>query len=136
MRLCIPALINKLRVMNPSAFEEKNRDSFFFTMSDGKVLPKCAVERLLRMAALRLGMDPRILASHSLRAGGCSAMFDAKFADHEIQRRGRWMGLQLLEDLRVVGAEARLRCGGSDGCLRLAPVRARAHVSSIMANAC
>ena len=91
VRLCIPALINKLRVMNPSAFEEKNRDSFFLTMSDGKVLPKCAVERLLRTAALRLGMDPRILASHSLRAGGCSAMFNAKFADHEIQRRGRWV---------------------------------------------
>ena len=96
--------------MNPSAFEEYNRGSFLFAMSGGKVLPKIAVERLLRTAALRLGMDPRILASHSLRAGGCTAMFNAKFADHEIQRRGR-LGLQLLEDLRVVGAEARLRCG-------------------------
>ena len=82
---------SKLRVMNPSAFEEYNRGSFLFAMSGGKVLPKIAVERLLRTAALRLGMDPRILASHSLRAGGCSAMFNAKFADHEIQRRGRWV---------------------------------------------
>jgi len=89
VRLCIPALINKLRVMNPPAFEEKNRDSFLFTMPDGKVLPKIAVERLLWMAVLRLGVDPRILASHRLRAGGFTAMFNTKFADHEIQRRGR-----------------------------------------------
>ena len=91
VRLCIPSLINKLRVMKPSAFEEQNRDKFVFVMSDGKVLPKVVVERLLREAALRMGMDPRILASHSLRAGGCTAMFNAKFADHEIQRRGRWV---------------------------------------------
>ena len=91
VRLCIPSLINKLRVMRPSAFEEQNRDKFVFTMSDGKVLPKVVVERLLREAALRMGMDPRILASHSLRAGGCTAMFNAKYADHEIQRRGRWV---------------------------------------------
>ena len=49
------------------------------------------VERLLREAALRMGINPRILASHSLRAGGCTAMFNAKYADHEIQRRGRWV---------------------------------------------
>ena len=91
LRLCIPSLINKLRVMKPSAFEEQNRDKFVFTMSDGKVLPKVVVERLLREAALRMGMDPRILALHSLRAGGCTAMFNAKYADHEIQRRGRWV---------------------------------------------
>ena len=92
VRLCTPSLINKLRVMNPSAFEEKNRDSFRFAMSDGKkVLPKIAVERRLRTAALQLGMDdPRILASHSLRAGGCTATFNAKFADHEIRWRRRW----------------------------------------------
>ena len=91
VRLCIPSLINKLRAMKPSAFEEQNRDKFVFTMSDGKVLPKVVVERLLREAALGMGVDPRILASHSLRAGGCTAMFNAKYADHEIQRRGRWV---------------------------------------------
>jgi hypothetical protein len=77
--------------MRPSAFEEKNRDRFVFTMSDGEVLPKVVVERLLRQAALRMGMDPRILASHSLRAGGCTAMLNAKGTDHEIQWRGRWV---------------------------------------------
>ena len=54
-RLCIPSLFSKLRVMNPSAFEERTRDAFLFTMSDGKVLSKIVVERLLRAAALRLG---------------------------------------------------------------------------------
>ena len=91
VRLCILSLISKFRVMRPSAFEEQNRDKFVFTMSDGKVLSKVVVERLLREAALRMGMDPRILASHSLRAGGCTAMFNAKYADHEIERRDRWV---------------------------------------------
>ena len=91
VRLCITPLISKLRVVKPSAFEEKNRDQFVFTMSDGKLLPKVVVERLLRQAALRMGVDPRILASRSLRAGGCTTMFNAKYADHEIQRRGRWV---------------------------------------------
>ena len=78
--------------MRPSAFEESNRDTFLFTLSDGKeVLSKTVVEQPLRMAALRLGLDPRIIASHSLRAGGCSAMSNAKYADHEIQRRRRWV---------------------------------------------
>ena len=36
VRLCIPSLIDKPRVMKPSAFEEKNRGQFVFTMSDGK----------------------------------------------------------------------------------------------------
>jgi hypothetical protein len=90
-RLCIPSLINKLIIMRHSAFEEENSDQFVFTMSDGKILPKVKVERLLRQAALGMGMVPRILAPHSLRAGGCTAMFNAKYADHEIQRRGRWV---------------------------------------------
>ena len=47
--------------------------------------------RTMKEAAPELGFDPRVLSSHSLRAGGCTAMFNAKFADHEIQRRGRWV---------------------------------------------
>ena len=90
-RLCIPTLLNKLRRMKPEMFTEAKADSFMLTLSDGKVLPKVAVGRLLREAAMRLGLDPRILSSHSLRAGGCTAMYNAKYADHEIQRRGRWV---------------------------------------------
>ena len=72
-------------------FKESSSDQFMLTMVDGTVLPKVVIERLLKEAALRLGLDPRIMPSHSLRAGGCTAMFNAKFADHEIQRRGRWV---------------------------------------------
>lgn len=90
-RFCIPSWLNTLRRLNPAMFRESNSDNFMLTMTDGTVLPKVVVERLLKEAALRLGLDPRVLSSHSLRAGGCTAMFNAKFADHEIQRRGRWV---------------------------------------------
>ena len=79
--------------MKPEIFTEAKAGAFVLTLSDGKVLPKeVAVERLLHEAAMRIpGLDPRILSSHSLRAGGCTAMYNAKYADHEIQRRGRWV---------------------------------------------
>ena len=66
-------------------FLESNGDNFMLTLSDGKVLPKVVIERLLREAAIRLKQDPRIISSHSLRAGGCTAMYNARYADHEIQ---------------------------------------------------
>ena len=72
-------------------FTEANSDTHMLTLSDGKVLPKVVIERLLKEAAIRLKQDPRILSSHSLRAGGCTAMYTARYADHEIQRRGRWV---------------------------------------------
>jgi integrase len=90
-RLCIPTLLNKLRELNPGMFLESNSDNFMLTLSDGKVLPKVVIERLLREAAIRLNQDPRTISSHSLRAGGCTAMYNARYADHEIQRRGRWV---------------------------------------------
>ena len=90
-RLCIPTLLNKLRSLNPGMFTEANSDTHMLTLSDGKVLPKVVIERLLKEAAIRLKQDPRILSSHSLRAGGCTAMYNARYADHEIQRRGRWV---------------------------------------------
>ena len=77
--------------MNPGVFLESNGDNFMLTLSDGKVLPKVVIERLLREAAIRLKQDPGIISSHSLRAGGCTAMYNARYADHDIQRRGRWV---------------------------------------------
>ena len=90
-RLCSPTLLKKLRRMKPKIITDAKADALMLTLSDGKVLPKVAVERLLREAATRIGLDPRILSSHSLRACGCTAMYNAKYADHEIQRRGRWV---------------------------------------------
>ena len=77
--------------MDPNWLSEDNSREFIFTMSDGRVLAKDIVTRLLRDAALRLGMDPDDMDTHSLRAGGCSAMHDAKLPDYVIQRRGRWV---------------------------------------------
>ena len=75
-RLCITTLMNKLRQLNPGMFTETNADKYMLTMSVGKVLPKVVIERLLKEAASRLGQDPHILPSRSLRAGGCAAMYN------------------------------------------------------------
>ena len=77
--------------MNPEYFHEKNYDSYLFTLENGKVLHRDQVQQLLRDAALGLGLPAGVVAPHSLRAGGCSAMYNAGFAEHEIQRRGRWV---------------------------------------------
>ena len=91
VRLCIPSAFNRLRNMRPAHFGEKNEDASMFTLDSGLVIHKDVICRLLRNGALALGLDPRVVSTHSLRAGGCSAMFNANFPEHEIQRRGRWV---------------------------------------------
>ena len=88
-RMCIPTWISTLRRLNPAVFKDSRSDEFMLTMTDGTVLPKVVIERLLKEASARLGLGPRLMSSHSLREGGCTAMYNAKFDDHEIQRRGR-----------------------------------------------
>ena len=90
-RLCIPSWFNVLRVMSPGWLDSTDGEGYLLTMSDGRVLDKNVITRLLREAALRRGLDPKNLDTHSLRAGGCSAMHDAKLPEHVIQRRGRWV---------------------------------------------
>ena len=53
-----------------------------FTLVSGLVIHKGAICRLLRNGALALGLDPRVVSTRSLRAGGCSAMFNADFLEH------------------------------------------------------
>ena len=77
--------------MKPAHFREKNENVFMFTLGSGLVIHKDAIFRLLRNGALALGLDPRVVSAHSLWAGGCSAMFNADFPEHKIQRRGRWV---------------------------------------------
>jgi integrase len=48
------------------------------------------VQSLLKEAASRDGFDQNDFTSHSLRAGGASAMYHNGFTVEEIQRRGRW----------------------------------------------
>ena len=92
VRLCrVPSAFNRLiRIMKPAHFREKNENAFMFTLDSGLVIHKGAICRLLRNGAMALALDPRVVSTHSLRAGGgCSAMFNADFPEHEIQHRGR-----------------------------------------------
>ena len=50
-----------------------------FTLVSGLAIHKDAICRLLCNGALALGLDPRVVSTHSLRAGGRSAMFNADF---------------------------------------------------------
>jgi hypothetical protein len=86
--LCPVALFNKARAMRPHHFA--NGENYLFKLLDGGVLDKAAVEWALRSAAMRTGIPVDAISSHSLRAGGATAMWHAGFSAHEIQRRGRW----------------------------------------------
>ena len=87
---CPVALFNRLRRLKPSHFATENGRAFFFTCSSGHVLLKTAVEALLKAAAKRLGFDSDAFTSHSLRAGGATALWHAGYDSLMIQRRGRW----------------------------------------------
>ena len=50
-----------------------------FTGSDGKGLLKTTVERVLKGAARRLNFDSDAFTSHSLRAGGATALWHAGY---------------------------------------------------------
>ena len=67
-RLCIPPASNRLRHMKPAHFREKNENAFMFTLGSGLVIHKDSICRLLRNGALALGLDPRVVSTHSLRA--------------------------------------------------------------------
>ena len=53
--------------------------------------PRERVGQLIKEAAVRMGADPKDVASHSLRAGGATALFNAGYTPTEIQMRGRWV---------------------------------------------
>ena len=69
----------------------RSPESAVFTLRSGMVLAKAQVHRVLKAAARRAGFDPKDFTSHSLRAGGASAMYHNGFTYEQIQRRGRWV---------------------------------------------
>jgi hypothetical protein len=89
--LCVVTLFNRLRRMNPQRFAQRNGDQRVFRTQRGLVLHKYHVQLLLKAAARRFGFRPEDFTSHSLRAGGASAMYHNGFSVEEIQRRGRWV---------------------------------------------
>ena len=91
-RLCVVDILNRLRRLNSQwLHDERHADRFLLTLASGAVLKKEAVVKTLRAAAIRRGLDPSILSSHSLRAGGCTALWVARKNEALCQRRGRWV---------------------------------------------
>ena len=88
-RFCVVSWMGTLRRDHPKVFTV--RDAFLLRLSNGKVLYRDRVGGLLRGAATRPELPPKLLAVHSLRTGGCSAMYNAGFSEAEIQQRGRWV---------------------------------------------
>ena len=89
--LCVAAMFNRLRAMRPSHFAAPNGEARLFTTSNGKVLHRNKVHALLKGVASRFDYNPAGFSSHSLRAGGASAMYHNGFSVEEIRRRGRWV---------------------------------------------
>ena len=78
-----------MRLLSSDWLTPACENDFLFVLNDGSLISKYTITRLLRESGLRLGLDPSVLDTHSLRAGGCTAMADGGFPEHEIQRRGR-----------------------------------------------
>jgi len=87
--LCAVHMCNRMRAMKPHRFRVCVGDKHVFTSANGTVLHKTKVKNLLKEAAKREGFEPADFTSHSLRAGGASAMYHNGFSAEEIQRRGR-----------------------------------------------
>ena len=94
--LWIPSLVklvNRLRVKKTNwLLVEPRQGDYLFLLDDDNLIEKTVITRLLRTAALRSGLDPSVMDTHSLRAGGCTAMADAGFPEHEINPTPRPLG--------------------------------------------
>ena len=87
--LCLVGLMKRLQRQKPSHFRDS--EAFFFTLSDGRVLHRDVVSKLLQEAAVAYGAPKEATSVISLRSGGASAMWDKGFTAEEIKRRGRWV---------------------------------------------
>jgi hypothetical protein len=89
--LCPVEAFNRLRLLAPRRFHTRQASKQLFALEDGSTLTKGRVHAVLKSAGARLGYDPKDFTSHSLRAGGASAMFHNGFSVDEIKKRGRWV---------------------------------------------
>ena len=88
---CPIRLLNRARAMRPEHFGSP--DNFLLACLDGRPVRKGRVEGLLKAGSIRLGLPQEHVTSHSLRAGGASAMWAMGRSEAEIQFRGRWKSL-------------------------------------------
>ena len=82
-------LLRLAYAMKPAAFQGGHP---LFTKDDNKtVISRSEVNKALKLAALKLGLDPDDHTTHSLRAGGATALWRAGWPPAKIKRRGRWL---------------------------------------------
>ena len=89
--LCVVRLFNLIRAAKPPHLSTGNAGTHGFTLASGKVLHGDKAEEKLRQAAQQLDLPAPMASTHSLRAGGATAMWAAGYSAEEIQRRGRWV---------------------------------------------
>ena len=92
--LCPVEALQGLQEVCPARFESE-ASLPLFRKQDGRVLTRSELTAALKWAAVATGGDPDRTASHSLRIGGATAMFQAgvefpriKRFDHLAERRG------------------------------------------------
>ena len=107
-RLCIPSLVDRLRVKNPNWLVEPRQDDYLFLLDDGNLIEKTVITRLLRTAALRSGLDPSVMAmdTHSLR-GPASAQLWRTLGSLSTRSNAEAAGLRRAGRF-TVGARGRL----------------------------
>ena len=89
--LCVVRLFNLIRAAKPPHLPTSNAGTHVFTLASGKVLHRGKVEAKLRQAAQQLDVPAPMVSTHSLRAGGATAIWAAGYTIEDIQRRGRWV---------------------------------------------
>ena len=57
----------------------------------GRILERSTVNTAFKAAAVALGLGPADHATHSLRAGGATALYAIGWPPSKTQRRGRWL---------------------------------------------
>jgi len=73
-----------------------------FVFLDGRPVSDTAVNNFIKSVAAARGADPLLYSSHSMRAGGVSAMYSAGADVALLIREGRWASIEgLLKYLRM-----------------------------------
>jgi hypothetical protein len=68
----------------------KDREIPLCSIAQHQVLSTRTMSRVLRWAAVRDNLDPQVFSTHSLRAGGASALHAAGASIDTIKMHGRW----------------------------------------------
>jgi hypothetical protein len=116
--LCVVTMFNRLRRLNPTRFSPKNAQKCLFRTAQGAVLHKTAIQKLLKETSARFGFKPKDFTSHSLRAGGASAMYHNNFFSGRNSAK-RAVDIGRMENLHPV----KLRGGGRSDEAHVTPIR-------------